>query len=85
MNLCEDLGAYLSPHQDETKRTVLTPGLRELICTAPYMHNRMIKRLEEVVDFYDVGGGDDPHTHAILQPLGLKLSDKGIWLPSVRC
>jgi len=77
MNLREDLGAYVRTHEKATKRTFLTPSLRELTYTAPYMHNGMIATLEDVVDFYDVGGGDDVNKDRILQPLGLKPSEKG--------
>jgi len=34
-----------------------TPGLRNVARTAPYMHNGGFKTLEEVVDFYNDGGG----------------------------
>jgi cytochrome c peroxidase len=34
-----------------------TPGLRNVERTAPYMHNGVFKTLEEVVDFYNDGGG----------------------------
>jgi cytochrome c peroxidase len=34
-----------------------TPGLRNLSRTAPYMHNGIFATLEEVVDFYNDGGG----------------------------
>lgn len=30
-----------------------TPGLRNVAITAPYMHNGMLKTLEEVIDYYD--------------------------------
>jgi len=33
-----------------------TPHLRQLLATAPYMHDGSLKTLEEVVDFYDKGG-----------------------------
>ncbi len=76
MNLREDLGAYIRTHQEANKRTFLTPTLRELTWTAPYMHNGMIATLEEVVDFYDMGGGDDPLKDASLAPLGLSTDEK---------
>lgn len=76
MNLREDLGAYVRTHRDETRRSFLTPTLRELEWTAPYMHNGVFATLEEVVDFYDAGGGDDPLKDARLQPLGLVPSEK---------
>ncbi len=34
-----------------------TPGLRNVARTAPYMHNGAFKTLEEVVEFYNDGGG----------------------------
>ncbi|MGH9939492.1 MAG: cytochrome-c peroxidase [Blastocatellia bacterium] len=34
-----------------------TPGLRNVARTAPYMHNGGFNTLEEVVDFYNDGGG----------------------------
>jgi len=37
-----------------------TPHLRQLLATAPYMHDGSLKTLEEVVDFYDKGGNVNP-------------------------
>ncbi|HEX8316294.1 MAG TPA: cytochrome c peroxidase, partial [Flavisolibacter sp.] len=34
-----------------------TPSLRNVTLTAPYMHNGVYTTLEEVIDFYDRGGG----------------------------
>lgn len=45
---------YRMPHQ---LRSFKTPGLRNIALTAPYMHNGVYKTLEEVIDFYDRGGG----------------------------
>jgi cytochrome c peroxidase len=33
------------------------PTLRNIVLTAPYMHNGVYKSLEEVIDFYNNGGG----------------------------
>ena len=76
MTLREDLGAYIRTHEDEKRRSFLTPTLRELTYTAPYMHNGTFETLEEVVDFYDAGGGRDPLKDPRLQPLGLVSSEK---------
>ncbi|MEM9641528.1 MAG: cytochrome c peroxidase [Pseudomonadota bacterium] len=76
MNLREDLGAYIRTHREEARRTFLTPTLRELTYTAPYMHNGVFETLEDVVDFYDAGGGDDPLKDPRLGPLGLVPSEK---------
>ena len=35
-----------------------TPGLRDISKTAPYKHTGRLKTLEEVVDHYDMGGGE---------------------------
>lgn len=76
MNLREDLGAYIRTHRPDTKRSFLTPTLRELKWTAPYMHNGTMQTLEQVVDFYDAGGGADPLKDGRLKPLGLVPSEK---------
>lgn len=52
------------------------PGLRNLTRTAPYMHNGVFRTLEEVVAFYNVGGGaglglDVPNRSPEIGPLGL--------------
>ena len=39
------------------KNAFKTPGLRNVTLTAPYMHNGVFNTLEEVMDFYNVGGG----------------------------
>ncbi|MCD6064645.1 MAG: hypothetical protein K0R82_2556 [Flavipsychrobacter sp.] len=46
---------YKMPHQLFSFKT---PGLRNIAFTAPYMHNGVYKTLEEVVDFYNKGGGN---------------------------
>ncbi|HTR79821.1 MAG TPA: cytochrome c peroxidase [Gemmatimonadaceae bacterium] len=38
-------------------RAFKTPSLRNVALTAPYMHNGSFQTLEQVVDFYDGGGG----------------------------
>lgn len=76
MNLRQDLGAYIRTHTTDTSRSFLTPTLRELTWTAPYMHNGMFATLEDVVDFYDAGGGADGLKDSRLKPLGLVPSEK---------
>ncbi len=45
---------YKIPHH---LRSFKTPTLRNVALTAPYMHNGVYNTLEEVVNFYDHGGG----------------------------
>lgn len=76
MNLRQDLGAYIRTRDWRSKRSFLTPTLRELTWTAPYMHNGIFTTLEEVVDFYNAGGGDDPLKDPRVRPLGLSANEK---------
>jgi len=79
MNVRRDVGAHIRTHKADGSDigTFMTPSLRELKYTAPYMHNGMIKTLEEVVEFYNRGGGDDPNRDSKLKPLGLTSAEKG--------
>jgi len=45
---------YKMPHQ---MRSFKTTGLRNVALTAPYMHNGIYRTLEEVMAFYNRGGG----------------------------
>ncbi|SHF20131.1 cytochrome c peroxidase [Ruegeria intermedia] len=71
MNVRQDPGAYIRTHQPETYGGFITPTLRELTHTAPYMHNGTMETLADVVAFYNEGGGDDPNKDPRLKPLGL--------------
>ncbi|RZK04266.1 MAG: cytochrome-c peroxidase, partial [Flavobacterium sp.] len=51
-----DLGRYLFNQMPQLKGAFKTPTLRNVAVTAPYMHNGVYNTLEEVVDFYDLGG-----------------------------
>ena len=53
-----------------------TPTLREIERTAPYMHDGSIATLEEVVDFYDRGGNDNPFRDQELRPLKMTEEEK---------
>ncbi len=55
-----NLGLYYRMKRKEDMGKFRTPTLRYLPYTTPYMHNGMFFTLEEVIDFYDEGGGDDP-------------------------
>lgn len=48
-----------------------TPSLRELVHTAPYMHNGRFATLDEVVAFYNAGAGVHDNKSPLLRPLGL--------------
>ena len=48
-----------------------TPTLREIVRTAPYMHDGSLATLENVVKFYDRGGNQNPHLDSELRQLRL--------------
>ncbi|WP_338769215.1 cytochrome c peroxidase [Bernardetia sp. ABR2-2B] len=52
-----DLGRYNVFQTEERKHFFKTPTLRNISKTAPYMHNGVYQTLEEVMDFYNRGGG----------------------------
>lgn len=55
--LSTDDGRYNVHAAMETKNAFRTPTIRNIAFTKPYMHNGSFKTLEEVIDFYDAGGG----------------------------
>ncbi|MCH7930790.1 MAG: photosynthetic protein synthase I [Proteobacteria bacterium] len=73
MNVRRDVGAHVRTHKADGSDIgkFMTPGLRELKHTAPYMHNGMFGTLAEVVAFYNAGGGGDRNKDSRLRPLGL--------------
>ncbi|QXP52757.1 cytochrome-c peroxidase [Cellulophaga sp. HaHa_2_1] len=52
-----DLGRYNMFETEERKHFFKTPTVRNVEKTAPYMHNGVYTTLEQVVDFYNRGGG----------------------------
>jgi len=52
-----DPGRYNIMQTEERKHFFKTPTVRNVALTAPYMHNGVYATLEEVVDFYNRGGG----------------------------
>jgi cytochrome c peroxidase len=55
--LSEDTGRYIFNQLPQLKGAFKTPTLRNVAVTAPYMHNGAYATLEEVIEFYDLGGG----------------------------
>lgn len=71
-----DLGLYYTTKREEDMGKFRTHTLRYLLYTPPYMHNGVFYTLEEVIDFYDQGGGKDPKKSPLLKPLGLTKNEK---------
>ncbi|MFH6999969.1 cytochrome-c peroxidase [Flavobacterium sp. FlaQc-57] len=52
-----DQGKFVITQAAIHKNSFKTPTIRNIELTAPYMHNGVYKTLEEVIDFYNEGGG----------------------------
>ncbi|MGB3774884.1 MAG: cytochrome c peroxidase [Leeuwenhoekiella sp.] len=55
--LDNDLGFYWRYGKEVHRGMFKTPSIRNAALTAPYMHNGVYNNLEEVIDFYNKGGG----------------------------
>lgn len=73
-NLTEDAGRYVVRFNDADWGKFRTPSLREVGRTAPYMHDGRFKTLDDVIDFYDRGGGKGQQ--AGLKPLKLDADER---------
>lgn len=77
-----DLGLYFTSKRVKDIGKFRTQPLRYLKYTAPYMHAGQFFTLEEVIDFYDEGGGENAFTDKfgnkskILKPLNLTDEEK---------
>lgn len=71
--LAEDPGRYLITKDQKDWKAFRTPTLREIAGTAPYMHNGIYATLDEVIEFFDKGGGKG---NSLLTPLQLTPAEK---------
>jgi cytochrome c peroxidase len=71
--LKEDPGRYLITKDKKDWRAFKTPSLRDISKTGPYMHNGIFETLNEVIDFFNQGGGLN---NTVLKPLGLNAEEK---------
>ncbi len=55
--ISSDLGRYYKTNSELHLNSFKTTGIRNSHLTAPYMHNGVFTSLEEVIEFYNNGGG----------------------------
>lgn len=74
-----DLGRYNTNQIEQFRYSFKTPTIRNIEKTAPYMHNGVYNTLEDVIKFYELGGGNGIGMVLKFQTLpfdNLKLSEK---------
>jgi cytochrome c peroxidase len=71
-----DVGRAAVTGAAEDRGAFKTPTLREIERTAPYMHAGSLATLDDVIDFYDRGGGPSPGLDSRMRPLGLTAVEK---------
>lgn len=72
-SLKEDPGRYLITSDKKDWKAFRTSTLRYIAKTAPYMHNGVFETLDQVIEFFDRGGGEG---NTVLKPLGLSPDEK---------
>src|SRR5690606_6862239 len=66
-----DLGRYEITKDDKDRGAFKTPTLRNVVQTPPYMHDGSQATLEEVMQWYNVGGHKNPWLSDKMKPLNL--------------
>ncbi len=79
-----DPGRFELTHQPGDWKLFLTPSLREVARTAPYMHDGSLATLEEVIEFYNRGGGPSENKDYRIVPLHLTDQEKSDLLAFLR-
>lgn len=71
-----DLGRELYTKRPEDRGAFKTPTLREIAKTGPYMHDGSLATLEDVVEFYNKGGIENPNLDKRMKKLELTEQEK---------
>lgn len=72
-----DVGRFEITEDPKDSWAYKTPSIRNIALTAPYMHDGSLTTLEEIVEFYNRGGEDNPLKDPLLRPLGLSTEEMG--------
>lgn len=67
----KEMGRYIVTKEVKDIGAFKTSSLRNLTLTAPYMHDGSVPTLEEVVEFYNQGGHDNPFLSGEIRRLNL--------------
>jgi cytochrome c peroxidase len=72
----KDAGRYAVTRNPEDSGKFRTPSLRNVAVTGPYFHDGSAKSLNDVVEFYNRGGRNNPRRDLLLTPLHLTALEK---------
>ena len=72
----KDIGRYHETKLETDKGAFMTPTLRDIAETGPYMHDGSLKTLKEVVDFYAGGGNSNPYLDKEIHAIQLSGQDR---------
>lgn len=71
-----DLGRYEITQNKRDWGAFRVPILRDVANTYPYMHDGSLSTLEEVIEYYDIGGIKNQNLHPLMRPLHMSEKDK---------
>ncbi len=71
-----DLGLYEVTLKPPDRWKYRTPSLRNVALTAPYMHNGEFSSLDEVIEFYNVGGTPNALRSPLIKPLNFTTDEQ---------
>lgn len=71
-----ELGRYAVTGDKADLGRFKTPTLRNIVLTAPYMHDGSLANLAEVIEFHNRGGNANPALDTEIRPLGLTQKEK---------
>ncbi len=80
----QDEGRFAISGEQDDKGAFKTPTLREVVRTAPYMHDGSLATLEDVIDFYSDGGRKNPHLDEEIRPVKFTDQEKSDLLAFLR-
>ncbi len=66
-----DAGVAVLTSKDADVGKFITPSLRNVALTSPYLHDGSVKTLRAVVEAYNRGGEPNPNADPLIRPLGL--------------
>lgn len=71
-----DYGRFSISKVEAERFAFRTPSLRNIALTAPYMHDGSVSTLDDVVSYYERGGGDVVNKSPLIRRLALTKYDK---------